>query len=181
MAHVSQNSWNLSCVIKNRKFLNIPQMWPEGRPNLGENLVLSSDPRIVAQGQPHLQNLASIPLPPQGGSQPQGQGQGQGHGPGSGRDRDRDRDRDSNRRQSSSTFGSASHSQYIMDPGWRRTKRIGLTLCFMAFILLSTVAAKFVIEGPWLIDRQPRHERTEATIYFFLTELIFIVFAVGEF
>lgn len=67
------------------------------------------------------------------------------------------------------------------DPAWKRTKRIGLTLCFMAFILLSTVAAKFVIEGPWLIDKTPRSERTEATIYFFLTELIFVAFAMALF
>ncbi|XP_035714534.1 uncharacterized protein LOC110858561 isoform X3 [Folsomia candida] len=69
----------------------------------------------------------------------------------------------------------------MVDPAWKRTKRIGLTLCFMAFILLSTVAAKFVIEGPWLIDKTPRSERTEATIYFFLTEVIFILFAMGLF
>ena len=46
--------------------------------------------------------------------------------------------------QESSNSNSA-HS--IADPAWARTKLIGLTLCFLAFILLSTVAAKFVIEG----------------------------------
>lgn len=43
------------------------------------------------------------------------------------------------------------------------------------------VAAKFVIEGPWLIDKSPRSERTEATIYFFLTEIIFVLFAMALF
>jgi len=77
--------------------------------------------------------------------------------------------------------GSTSTNNSLIDPSWKRTKRIGLTLCFMAFILMSTVAAKFFIEGPGIIDKAPKSERTESAIYFFLTELIFVAFAMALF
>lgn len=63
------------------------------------------------------------------------------------------------------------------DPGWACTKRVGLTLCFLAFILLGTVGAKFMIQGPGVIDTG----KAEAAAYFLFTELIFVAFAMALF
>lgn len=69
------------------------------------------------------------------------------------------------------------------------SKQLGLTLCFMGFILLCTVAGKFIIEGPGVIDASRRPVSGVSTIggskrtlsFFFVSELIFLVFALGLF
>ncbi|CAL8123127.1 unnamed protein product [Orchesella dallaii] len=66
------------------------------------------------------------------------------------------------------------------DPSWACTKRVGLTLCFLAFILLGTVGAKFMIQGPGVIDTS-RTGKAEAAAYFLFTELIFVAFAMALF
>jgi hypothetical protein len=81
----------------------------------------------------------------------------------------------------STSIPSSGSNTSINDPKWNRTKRIGLTLCFMSFVLLSTVAAKFVIEGPLLLDKSLRHERSEPTLYFFIIEFIFVLVAMALF
>lgn len=82
--------------------------------------------------------------------------------------------------QSSAGTSSGGRPSLEQDPGWACTKRVGLTLCFLAFILLGTVGAKFMIQGPGVIDTS-RTGKAEAAAYFLFTELIFVAFAMALF
>lgn len=82
--------------------------------------------------------------------------------------------------QSSAGTSTGGRPSIENDPGWACTKRIGLTLCFLAFILMCTVGAKFLIQGPVVIDSS-RAGKAEAAAYFLFTELIFVAFAMALF